>query len=192
MHIPRHSRPASPLEVRHLPLWAISQLALLDGENPPTREVNQTGVMLDHPPIHPLHHHPQSHPVDTRSLRPRLLHQHTSILPPLLLHRHTSVLPPLLQCAEQKPSCVLCSAPSTRLLRRRQTGTIMIKIEAPTRASIRNAPPSVSLLATLVARRSQSRGPLRLHPARNLRQTPNHASSPSLPMIAFDGMHPHD
>ena len=180
MHTPRLSRPPSLLEARHQPLWAISQLVRLDGENPPTKEVNQTGVRLGHLPIPPLHHHPQSHPVDTRSQRPRLL------------HRHTSVLPPLLQCAEQNPSCVLCSAPSKRLLCRHRTDTTMTKIEGRVRVSIRNAPPCVSLLATPVARRFQSRGPLRLHLVRNLRQTPNHGFSPSPPMIAFDGIHPHD
>ncbi len=182
MHIPRRSRPASRLEVRHLPLWAISQLARLDGQNPPTKEVNQTGVTLGHLRILPRPQHPQSRPVGTRSPRPRLL------------RRHTSMLPPLLQCAEQKPNYVLCSAPSTRLLRRRRMDTTTIKIEARTRVYIRNAPPCVSLLATLAGRRHQSRGPLHLHlhPARNLRQTPNHASSPSPPMMAFDGMHPRD
>jgi hypothetical protein len=180
MHTPRLSRPPSRLELRHLLLWAISPLARLDGENPPTKEVNQTGVTLDHHPILPLHHNPQSHPVGTRSQRPRLL------------RRHTSMLPPLLQCAEQKPSCVLCSAPSKRLLRRRRTDTTMTEIEPRVRTSIRNAPLCVSLPATQAARRYQSRGPLRLHPARSLRPTPSHASLPSPPMIAFDAMHPHD
>ena len=181
MDIPCRSRPASHLDVRHLPHWGISQLARLDGENPPTKEVNQTGAMLGHPPILPLHRHPQSRPVDKRSLHPRRL------------RRNTSMLPPLLQCAEQKISCVLCSTPSTRLPRRRRMDTTVIEIEAQTRAYIRNAMPCVSLPATpAVRRRYQSRGPLRLRPARNLRQTLNHASSPSPLMIAFDGMHPHD
>jgi hypothetical protein len=181
MHIPRRSPPPSHLGVRHLPLWAISQLARLDGGNHPTKEVSQTGVTLDHLPILPLHHQPQSRPADTPSPRPRLL------------RRHTSIIPPLLQRAEQRPSYDPCSAPSKRLPRHRRMGITKTEVEAWTRAFIRNGPPCVSLLATPAARkRSQSRGPLHLHPAHNLRQTPNHASLPSPSMIAFDGMPPHD